>query len=178
MYLQDERLAQLSVAVLLMYVVIFSNSMGTIVGCNIKHALKNNFLLQHLVAFLILLFFIVITTKETNQGGLLANFGFSVLVYLWFSMMTRMPIQVFIVVLVMLLLAYAIGQKNVKHTDRRERDNTTRNQALITILAFSLTLVAFIMYTIEKKIKYGKQFSWVKFVTKPPKCQQCKLRCV
>jgi hydrogenase-4 membrane subunit HyfE len=177
MYLQDERLAQLSVAVLLMYVVIFSNSMGTIVGCNIKHALRNNFLLQHLVAFLILLFFIVITTKETNQGGLLANFGFSVLVYVWFSMMTRMPIQVFLLVLMMLLLAYAIGQKNVKQSDR-ERKNTTKQQALITILAFSLTLIAFVVYSIEKKIKYGKQFSLVKFLTNPPKCQQCKLRCV
>ena len=177
MYLQDERLAQLSVAVLLMYVVIFSNSMGTVVGCNIKHALRNNVLLQHLVAFLILLFFIVITTKETNQGGLLANFGFSVLVYAWFSMMTRMPIEVFLVVLVMLLLAYAIGQKNVEQSDR-ERKNMIKNQALITILAFCVTLIAFVVYSIEKKIKYGNQFSWVKFITKPPKCQQCKLRCV
>jgi uncharacterized membrane protein len=177
MYLQDERLAQLSVAVLLMYVVIFSNSMGTIVGCNIKHALKNKFLLQHLVAFLILLFFIVITTKETNQGGLMANFGFSVLVYVWFSMMTRMPIQVFLIVLIMLLLGYAIGQKNVEQSDR-ERKNTTKHQALITMLAFSVTLIAFVAYTIEKKLKYRQQFSLIKFLTKPPKCQQCKLRCV
>jgi hypothetical protein len=174
MYVSQELLKQLSIAVLLMYVMIFSNGVKSIVGCNIRHALSNNFMVQHLMAFLILLFFIVVTTKETNQGKLGQNFVFSVIVYIWFAMLTRIRIEMFLLVLVLLLVAYALGK--IETTDERKRIKNNTNQMVLAIFALSITVASFMHYTYSKMEKHGSKFSWERFITKPPKCYQCKMK--
>ena len=179
MYVPQERLAQLATAVLLMYVMIFSNGMKSIVGCNIRHALTNNFIIQHIIAFVILLFFIVITTKETNQGALGKNLIFSIMVYIWFAMLTRVRVETFVFVLILLLAAYAIGKfaaRDNKPDSKKQKVQTAQKlQALLTVVAVLTTMVAFIQYIQHKKTKYGEAFRWHMFFTKPPKCRQCKV---
>ncbi len=184
MYLSNQRLAQLSVAVLLMYVMIFSNGVKSIVGCNIRHALSTNFLVQHLTAFLILLFFIVVTTKETNQGSFAKNFVFSVLVYIWFAMLTRVRIEMFLVVLILLLIAYALGTNNMDENKMEETESheiikrEQRYQITLVVLSLLITVSSFAHYIYSKMTRYGKAYSWQKFLTKPPKCKLCKMSLV
>jgi hypothetical protein len=183
MYVSQERLKQLSIAVLLMYVMIFSNGVKSIVGCNIRHALTNNFMIQHLMAFLILLFFIVVTTKETNQGGFGKNVVFSVIVYIWFAMLTRIRIEMFLLVLVLLLVAYALGKMEAEEpTGEHERlkHNTTNQmeiyQVVLAVFAVFITVASFMHYTYSKMTQHGNAFSWERFFTKAPKCSQCKMK--
>jgi len=174
MYESHDRLGQMSIALLLMYVMIFSNGIKSIVGCNIRHALSNNMIMQHITAFVILLFFIVITTRETNQGAFGKNLAFSIVVYLWFVMLTRVQAGTFLLVLVILLIAYAIG-KFVPITEDKQR-KIQSYQAALTIVAVSITIVSFIHYIHDIKAKHAESFRWHKFISQPPKCKQCKLR--
>ncbi len=176
MYVSQERLSQLSIAVLLMYVMIFANGVKSIVGCNIRHALSNNYLVQHLTAFLILLFFIVITTKETDQGGFSKNFVFSIVVYLWFAMLTRIRVEMFLFVLVLLLTAYALG-KNNRDAPESNTKNTKNEyyQAILAGLAAFITIASFLHFTYTNMAKHGESFDWQTFIMKPPKCRQCKM---
>lgn len=182
MFVYQERLAQLSIAVLLMYVMIFSNGMKAIVGCNIRHALSHNVIMQHLTAFIILLFFIVITTKETNQGAFGKNVVFSILVYAWFAMLTRVRVITFLLVLVLLLIAYAIGKfgQDARYNDvdqalQAKHRNIQYYQALLTIVAALITTVSFVQYIHDKKMRYGDSFRWRKFFSEPPRCKACAM---
>ncbi len=166
----------MAVAVVLFYMMLVSNDMNGVVGCNVHHTIKRNPLLQHLTAFIVLYFLVILAFPQTFKGALRHSFFLCLAVYAWFFIIARLPFSMFALIILLLLGSYMFSL----HAQREELEERRRQRAvaLQNTLAYSavgVTIAAFVLYVIEKRAKHGAHFSWAKLFVNPPKCKACKM---
>lgn len=167
-------LKYMAIAVVLFYMMLLSNDMKGIVGCNVHHAIQHNPWLQHLTAFTVLYFLVILAFPQTFSGALRYSFVLCLAVYVWFIVIARLPFSMFALVIVMLLGSYMASI----HAERKDSQPAETARAMQNALAYSaaaITVVAFALYALEKRKKHGVHFSWAKLFINPPRCKACKV---
>ncbi len=148
-------LGDLALPVFAFYMLILCNFMNNILGCNIQRIMNTNPLVKYLVAYILLLF-LVVFTMNTNREPLLKKVLITTVIFVWFIITTRCPAPIMIIVLVLLLVAYLVGQNAQYDPEYIEKKGTSRTiQTVLSILALVLSVVGFVIYIFQNKNEFS-----------------------
>ena len=192
--------------VFILFLIISSNYIGELYPCRIQDVLMGNVIMKHFVAFLTLLFFVLIVEPSMNMKfkELIYN---STMMYLVFLVLINNSLSFFVASIIILGVLYIIhlnkveirttlsndtgndtGNEEEKEGKEQERKEGKEDGAVIkhsekmlsmfeqmsnilTYLFAGVVSLGFIIYMGEKKIEYGKTFSYLTFIFGKPSCR-------
>ena len=158
----------------LLTLTISANFTGDLFGCSIRKQL-NNLLVKHATAFLLLLFFIVLTNKDEFTKNveynklltptLLYN---TFLLYMGFIAFTKctFEISVFIIAILLFILFIEIEKSNKDDTVKKEMDKYKKYAIILMIGAL---ITGIVLYYKKQKLDHN-DFSIYKFLLGSTKC--------
>jgi hypothetical protein len=173
-----------------------ANYLGEIFPCKVQTVFSNNMIVKHILGFLSLMFFVVLTRPNLYTS---TNFVYiSILFYGFFMFLSRLNYVFWFLVFGMFAIIYVlqiylnqiesenqitrnkIGDNTVSPEDDNkiptqnitEKIDTIKTiQIYLFLLSIPITIIGFIHYLGEKKIEYGFQhFNYKKFFFGKPKC--------
>ena len=169
-----ELVGDLALPVFAFYLLVASNFLAQVFGCRLQNVLGTSMIAKHAVGFLLLLFLIVIVNPENADREMVKNIGIAAVIYTWFYLTTRSPVEVMFAVLVLLLAAYLSGlsrQRAEKEGKVEEARSARLRQNIFAGMALGASLFGFGIYTVEKRREYQKAFSWTKFFSGTTACR-------
>ena len=156
------------------YLIVFCNFTKELVGCRLQYVLDKNIYAKHFIGILLLFFLVIMTDPNNMEKNLLANVGYTLLIYALFVLTTKISFILMIPVLLLLLVCYitaTISKKKKEEKKEDEYNNLKAIEKIAFVIMCLISIVGFIIYLIEKYREYGKQFSFVKFVLGAPVCR-------
>ena len=155
----------------ILYLVISNNFLSELLNCKVQHTLKHNMVYKHLLGFLTLYFFItLISRSETHPSNIGYRIGFTLIIYLFFIISTRIAFRFWFLFIISIGIVYII---DLFKQEEKKKHKHKRNNRLIELfdkvqkgligIASLLMLIGFITYIGEKKSEYGTQFQWRTF---------------
>ena len=167
--------------VFVLFLIIASNYIGELFPCKVQDILASNVYLKHVVAFLTMLFFVVLSDPSLNLKleELLYN---SLKMYIVFLFLINCNKTFFIFALFLLGLCYILHlkkndlKKNVEDDQNNEEVKNklelfTKINNITIYLLFIVLIVGLIIYMGEKKIEYQDTFNYVTFIFGKPSCR-------
>jgi len=173
-------------AIFIFMLIISGNFLAELFPCRIQKMLKENIYVKHLVGFLTLFFFGVLTIPDlANIGGIINSF----LLYFIFVITANVDYKIWITLFVLYAIMYLlhlIKQDYNKIKDGTKKMNTNNEvtifnkinieqinkiQTIVITLISILTIVGFIIYMGEKKLEYGNKFKYSIFFTGKTNCK-------
>jgi len=185
--------------VFILFLIISSNYIGELFPCRIQDVLMGNVIMKHFVAFLTLLFFVLIVEPSMNMKfkELIYN---SSMMYLVFLVLINNSLSFFVASIIILGVLYIIHLNKVeirttlsKDTGNEEEKEGKEQEGkedgavikhsekmlsmfeqmsnILTYLFAGVVSLGFIIYMGEKKIEYGKTFSYLTFIFGKPSCR-------
>ncbi len=148
----------------LVYLVISGNYLGNLFGCRVQQMFSETIWLKHLLG-LFTTYFLIILAAPPDDFTHIETLVFSVVIYGWFFLTTKMHVSFWIPMILLVMMAYCIyvylkqrsGQKDIeKETTQTKLLTAVQNASIV--LAGILTLIGVVVYYGEKKIEYGKSF--------------------
>lgn len=155
----------------ILFVIIGGNYMSELFPCRLQGFLGKNMLAKHALGFFTLLLFVELTNATGDERGVewKTTFTRSLLLYVWFVLTTTMEPSVFVLLLFLLALLYAlrlyIGKLSTK-ANPVDIKIVSKLRKLETALYYScigVTMFGVIAYYGRKKNELGKDFSIAKF---------------
>lgn len=146
------------------YLLIFCNATYEILGCKLKQTLKSNIYVKHLIAFILLIFLIVLTNENYANKHLFEVLLIAILIYIWFIITTRTNIYIIIIILILLLIIYYLDIKTKYENNEKIKENYKYLQITIFIIAIIITIIGFIQYTIKTYNEKKNNFDINKYI--------------
>ena len=168
-------------ALLIFILIISGNYLDDLLPCKVQKLMRNNLIMKHLVAFMILYFLTVLTIPELKSiKGIVSAVG----LYTLFLLSTKINYIAWAIMLFIYAIVYlmniAIGdlkKKINKSTTKEERElkensiiTMRRIMSWLVIVNMVIIIVGFIYYFGMKKMQHGKQFSLQQFFFDVPIC--------
>lgn len=160
--------------VFVLYLVLAGQFLDPLFPCHSKRLLENSMILRHALGYLTLLFFVVIiddfTEAITSAPVIL---GLCAAIYGWFVLSSKMTGPTWIGLMLTLSTLYMVdlfSSRLDKPSEETKLWVSRANIVLITI-AIGLTLTGFIAYMGEKKLDYGRSFSYLTFILGKETCR-------
>lgn len=183
-----------------LYLMISSNYLGSLFGCRVQRLFENNMYVKHTLGFLTLYFFVALLGNDRNKGApgrqLLESAG----IYAAFVMSTKMNFRFWLPFIALVGGVYVlyIAQDALYGSDSivSSREATALNepqppptkmtvtlkrlltedriatvQRYMVLAAILLMVGGFVVYMGEKKMEYGTQFNYMRFVFGNPSCK-------
>lgn len=155
----------------LIYLVISGNYLGNLFGCRVQQMMSNNFSIKHLLGFLTTYFLIVLSSPPEGFSNWTV-FGFTVIIYIWFFLTTKMNVSFWIPMILSVMAAYFLyiynKQENQKENQKENQQEESKEaskekiqivQSVLVTLSAILTILGVTSYYGEKKLEYGYQFN-------------------
>jgi hypothetical protein len=154
-----------------LYLIISANFLANLFGCKIQYAMHNNMYVKHLLGLLTLYFFVSITEGSSDLSSNPYNrLLFTLAVYLWFILTTNMKYTYWLPMIFAIGIIYILniyidyeGKKEIKNDKLIEMYKNI--QKVLFIISIVLTISGFVNYWAEKKIEFGSEFSFSKFIS-------------
>ncbi len=173
-------------AIFIFTLIISGNYIGELFPCKIQRILSKNMFLKHFLGLMTLYFFAVITVPElkTIKGLFISSF-----LYILFLINAKTNYKIWIAVMLIYAFLYLtnmfrdeiLSYISVIHNNSSLQNNNINSintlkiingfEWLCVIISLLLTITGSLIYIGEKKIEYGKKFSWFTFWTGNPKCR-------
>lgn len=168
-------------ALLIFILIISGNYLDDLLPCKVQKLMRNNLIMKHLVAFMILYFLTVLTIPELKSiKGIVSAVG----LYTLFLLSTKINYIAWAIMLFIYAIVYlmniAIGdlkKKINKSTTKEERElkensiiTMRRIMSWLVIVNMVIIVVGFIYYFGMKKMQHGNQFSLQQFFFDVPIC--------
>ena len=176
--------------VFVLFLIIASNYIGELFPCRVQNLLSGNVYLKHFIAFLTLMFFVVLTDSSSQKKKFIIVFNDSIKLYLLWLLLVNCEKNFFIIGLLLLGILYLLQlikndyiiykKKDEIVIDENENENEKNNKALkliqniekiIFIIFFIVLVVGFTVYMGEKKIEYKNKFNYITFIFGKPSCR-------
>jgi hypothetical protein len=152
--------------VFVLYLVLAGSFLQPLFPCHSTRLIGNSMLIRHLLGFLTLIFFVVVTDTEIDDylpmGTLLAV---SAVIYFWFLISSRMSANWWVGLVFVLAALYMVDLY-----DTRAKDVTPEHEKWIDRVKKGLigtglltTLVGFLIYVGEKKLEFRGDFNYLTF---------------
>jgi len=183
---------------IILSVLMSANYLGEIFPCRVQTVFSNNMIVKHILGFLSLMFFVVLTRPNLYTS---TNFVYiSVLFYGFFMFLSKLNYVVWFLVFGMFAIIYVlqiylsqiesenqinrnkIGDNTVSPEDddkiptqniTEKIDTIKDTQKYLFFTSIPITIIGFIHYLGEKKIEYGVTgFNYKKFLFGKPKCKE------
>ena len=163
----------LSAALLIFYISIANQYTGDLMGVQLKEFLRENRIVQHIIAFVSLLVLIIFIGKIYNLETALLYAGIG---YAWFILTTKLDIQWNMIVLFMLIIGFmyecrtldkesSVSSDTVLTKNEKQNiiDTHNNNKTYIVGGIMLVTVIGFALYSNKKMVQYGGSFDLVKF---------------
>ncbi len=166
-------ISKIIVSVFALYLLIFCNFTKELIGCKFNYLLDTNIYYKHLIAFILLLFLIILIDEENINKNLLYNIGLAIIIYILFIISTRINHLLIIIILGILLIIYILDKsaEKEKETNINLYNTYKYYQLILIIIVIILMIIGFIYYLYEKYMEYDKKFSILTFIFGTLKCK-------
>lgn len=152
--------------VFVLYLIISSNFLAQLFPCRLQYALNNSMFAKHVVGYMTLLFFVVLSSGEKYSTSEALYYSF--LIYTLFLISTRMTFSYFKVFITLLGVLYIIHLYE-KELVGNKKLNIFRS--ILQVFVLVLLLLGFMFYYIEKRVEYRNNFSFSTFLLGKPTCR-------
>ena len=183
---------------IILSVLMSANYLGELFPCRVQKVFSNNMIVKHILGFLSLMFFVVLTRPNLYTS---TNFVYiSILFYGFFMFLSKLNYVIWFLVFGIFAVIYVlqiylnqiesenqinrnkIGDNTVSpdDDDKMPTQNITEkiemikdSQKYLFLSSIPITIIGFIHYLGEKKIEYGvKGFNYNNFLFGKPKCKE------
>lgn len=159
--------------VFILYLVLAGSFLQPLFPCHSTRLIGNSMIIRHILGFLTLIFFVVVTDTEIDDylplGTILAV---AAAIYAWFLVSSRMSAYWWVALVFLLASLYLVDLY-----ESREKNLTATKQKVVEyaktgIIATSLvtTLIGFLIYVGEKKLEFRGSFDYLTFFLGKEKC--------
>ena len=132
--------------------------MNHLLGCKIHDIIDNTLWLKHLLGFMTTYFLIILAVPPSAYGHR-ETLGFTISVYIWFYLTTRMNVTFWVPMITLATLSFFLymymGQRNIKDAFAA---NAKVAQTAMIVTAGVLTLVGVVVHYGERKVVEGSRF--------------------
>lgn len=157
-------------AVFLLFIAISANFLGNTLNCNLQKTLIESPILRHFFLFLIIFFTIDFTSKSELEP--LEIFKKSLLIYIFYILLTKQNFQFLSVIIVLLILIYLTNiQINVKKNKLEDTTDMEKTMKYLSYIIGLLAIVGFALYLKKQYKDHYKTFDILKFIFGTNKCQ-------
>ena len=173
--------------VFVLFLIIASNYIGELFPCRIQSLLVNNVYLKHFIAFLTLMFFVVLTDSSSQKKKFIVIFTDSIKLYFLWLLLINSDKKFFVLGLILLAILYIlqlikndyINNKKINEEINEEINNKNKErlslikniEKIIFLIFFIVLVLGFIIYMGEKKIEYKDKFKYITFIFGKPSCR-------
>lgn len=146
-----------------LYLLIASAALYSIFAAPIRDLLENNLLVKHILGYLTMLFFVVLNAAE-DVNYIQATL-FTVFVYLWFVMTTKLSLSYWILAITILggLYALQMYKQTEENLTHKEKKFLTDIEYAGTVVGFLVTVFGFVSYYYSKVDKHKNGFRFHHF---------------
>jgi len=152
--------------VFVLYLVLAGQFLSPLFPCHFRRLVNDSMVLRHVLGYITLLFFVVILDEFTDAiTSAPIILGLCTAIYLWFVLSSKMTGVTWIALMLTLSALYAVDlfvSRIEKPSEELKLWVSRGNLALITLAAL-LTLIGLTAYMGEKKLDYGRSFSYLTF---------------
>lgn len=169
-------MAEFANAIGLLTLTVGANFTGDLFGCGIKKELVTNPLAKHGMAYLLLLFFVILTNKDSFLKGSEDNAWITfdllyktIIAYIGFIAFTKCPFNISVMVIVILLFVLFMEiEKGNK--DDKTKDSIEVYKKYAVGLGVGLLVYGVYQYYNKQVIDHAQDFTWYKFALGTTKC--------
>ena len=155
-------------ALFLFIFILLGKHVSELLACSISNIINTHFLVKHMIGFFILYTTLISVEKKED---LFVLFIKTIILYIWFIIITKTTRRINISIIIILLITYFIylyNERLKKKTKNIYNNNlikilTVYEKYIIYIVA-TLSIFGFIVYIGEKKIDFKNNFSWIDFL--------------
>jgi len=163
--------------IFVLFLIIAANYLGELFPCRVQNLLESNIYLKHIIAFLTLSFFVILTDTTSNYKSN-EIFSISFTLYILFIILARNNKVFFIINLVILAILYVMKLQLTdyeKNVDEKSNDIFYERllilEKILSVIFFILLICGFLIYMGEKKIEYKNKFNFITFFFGKPSCK-------
>lgn len=163
-------------SVFALYLLIFCNFTKELIGCKLNYILDTNIYYKHLIAFILLLFLIILIDEDNINKNVFYNIGLAIIIYILFIISTRIHYLLIFTILCLLLIIYILDKSAEKEKETNiDLYNTYKYyQKILIIIVIILIIIGFILYLYVKYKEYNNNFSLLTFLFGNLKCKNKK----
>ena len=154
----------------LFYVFMCGTLLEDLIGINVREYIQQNEGIKHVLGIVVLIFTIGFVADLPSLATLVWS---SVVVYVWFLVMSKMPAQYNIVVVLLLIVCFALNEiirktyspewvyeindKTEKHTRKAKRDQLATISRSVSIATLALSFVLMLWFVLLCNVKWLKK---------------------
>jgi hypothetical protein len=151
-------------AIFALYLLIGSSALYPIFSLQIRSLFETNLVARHTLGFFTLLFFVVLSGAKDVEY--LHTVLFSVFIYIWFVMTTKLNINYWFFIITIFAMLYSLQlYKQTKNISHREKKIITDVEYGGTAIAFVTTVIGFVSAYFSKKDTHGNAFRFHHFLS-------------
>ena len=175
------------IAIFTLVLIVACNYLGALFPCRVQQIFTESILIKHVLGYLALVFFVVITAPELQESNIvLLTIG----LYIWFLMTSKTYYKIWFIVFALTGVIYIlhIYQKNKENADElkeqdeiqdEERQKTQKRRddiidgikKTLSVSVILFTLFGMLVYMGNKKREYRSEFNYVNFFFGRAKCR-------
>ena len=163
--------------IFILILIISANFLGSTFPCRVQKLLSENVYIKHILGFFTMIFFVMISAPILKDS-LFVSIISSIIMYIFFIFMTKTPIEIFIVIFILLMITYILilylkqlSLDKDKYKDKEHKILIENVISLLYVIILLFTILGTLIYMGEKKIEYGKTFSYSQFFIGNPVCK-------
>lgn len=160
--------------VFILYLVLAGSFLQPLFPCHSTRLIGNSMIIRHLLGFLTLIFFVVVTDTEIDDylplGTILAV---STVIYIWFLLSSRMSANWWIGLVFLLATLYMVDLYESRATSKLSPTvELWLDRAKKALIGGGLltTLIGFLIYVGEKKLEFRSDFDYLTFFLGKEEC--------
>tara|TARA_Y100000816_G_scaffold253494_1_gene205099 strand:+ start:938 stop:1597 length:660 start_codon:yes stop_codon:yes gene_type:complete len=175
------------ISIFVFILIISGNYLGELFPCEVQKLFSDNMFAKHILGFLTLMFFVTTTLPEFKEYNIVL---FTSSLYLFFLFMAKMESGIWLFTFGCVGIIYVLhsyqktllpeenkesfeGEKQENKVDKKQDlyNYLDSTKFILSILVVITTFIGTLSYMGEKKIEYGKKFTYSRFFFGVPNCR-------
>ena len=155
------------------YLIITSNFFVPLLPCRAQSIISDSIFLRHLFGLLTMTFFVVLASTKTPLP-FSKIVGLSLGLYVWFMISTRIRFDMWLLLVTLFGTMYVVKiYKDNSDTELTEpqKEKIELTEKILFFIAIGVTALGGLLYLGEKKIEYGGQFNYHRFLFGQVSCK-------
>tara|TARA_Y100001970_G_scaffold269563_1_gene362219 strand:- start:804 stop:1316 length:513 start_codon:yes stop_codon:yes gene_type:complete len=162
---------ELNKSLFLLFLVVCGNYIGELLGCKTQKLLSENMYMKHIVLLCLIFFTINLIGDKKNHPY--EVFKKTLLLWLFYLVLTKMNLEFTIVVLFLLFSLYVFDEYQGYLDESGEEYNKEeydKNKLYLQYIILGITLFGFVMYFLKQRREHSKNFDPIKFILGTSQC--------
>ena len=162
------------VVIFVFILVISGNYIGELLPCRVQYMLKHNILYKHFFGILTMFFFVLLALPEYKNKGIFENSMIVLFFYSFFLLLAKTHYKFWMGIMFSLSLLYIFSMYRKGLDDGVSKNKIILLEKIMSIGILTASFIGVVIYYLEKKMEYKKNFSIYKFVVGTVICKNNK----